>query len=183
MSILSGPEILRLAREPDDAVPRIRVNPLDPALVNPNSIDVRLGDRFRVYEVTDGVTVLDPRSENKGYEIYAGGEGLVLRPNRLYLGHTAEAVGGFGVVPLLETKSSIARLGVSVHLSAGFGDDGFFAQWTLEITCVHPVRLYPGMRIAQIAFHTLRGDRLPYRGRYQGQTGPVASRYHEGTPK
>jgi deoxycytidine triphosphate deaminase len=177
--LLTGPEIVRLIERPKLAslVPRIEVDPFDEDLVGPNSIDVRLGSKLKVYRLG---AHLDSRQKNTVDALHFPACGLRFLPGILYLGHTLERVGAWGLVPKLETKSSIARLGVSTHLSAGFGDDGFNAQWTLEITVVHPVMLYPGMRIAQIEFAMLHGERRPYTGKYQSSVGPVASRsWHE----
>jgi dCTP deaminase len=78
---------------------------------------------------------------------------------------------------VLDGKSSLGRLGVSVHATAGFGDPGFDGQWTLEVTCVLPVRLYAGMRVAQVRFHAVQGEVQQYAGNYvEHATGPVASR-------
>ena len=184
-------------------LPHIKITPFDPrpttegGPVGPNSYDVRLGPTLRLYGsgwmiIGDRVVnffggetfvepILDCRDDNPTTEVSIPESGLILEPGRLYLGSTVERTQCLGVVPSIETRSSLARLGVSVHLSAGFGDDGFNNTWTLEITAVHPVRIYAGMRVAQVAFCTLVGDRQPYAGKYRGDNsdGPVASRSHE----
>lgn len=193
MGILSGPEIAfvinRTRRIRDiggvECLPAIDIDPFDPDAVGPNSVDLRLGPKLLVYRRAqpDAGPVLDARVDNLTDEIVVPGNGYFLEPGTLYLGSTAERTACAGVVPCIETRSSVARLGISAHLSAGFGDDGWGEGvggccWTLEITVVHPVRVYAGMRIAQITFTTLVGDRRPYRGKYTHSDGPVASRLH-----
>lgn len=83
---------------------------------------------------------------------------LTLEPRKLYLLHTAERVSTKAFVPVLDGKSSIGRLGICIHLTAGYGDPGFDGQYTLEVTCVIPVRIYAGMRFCQMRFHTMVGE-------------------------
>jgi dCTP deaminase len=198
MSVLTGPEIERVyhSRQILDGapvLPYIDVSPWpglsrDPA-AGPNSLDVRLGaglkrydvdrDQYRYYHDHTGRQlygpVLDSRKQNRTVSINFTPEGLIFVPGILYLGHTVETVECHGLVPCLETRSSIARLGVSIHLSAGFGDDGSNLQWTLEITVQEPVVLYPGERVAQVYFTTIVGERRPYVGKYQKSFGAVGS--------
>ena len=177
--ILSGLEIQRLQSEPDEAVQRIRIDPFDPACCGPNSYDIHLGDTLVNY-VRELGQVLDPRKDNTTFAFQIAESGTVIFPGKLYLGHTIETIESHGLVPWIDGRSSVGRLGISVHVTAGRGDDGFAGQYTLEITCVEPVKLYAGMRIGQVTFMDLRGERSPYQGRYQGQTGPTSSRYHQG---
>lgn len=190
--ILSGPEITRLIRtrahhDGAPVLPFIEVTPFVPAHVGPNSLDLRLAPELLVYDTNsrveeqdDGSLVivrsLDARRENPTRSLTIPDDGLILQPGVLYLGSTMERVECHGVIPALETRSSIARLGISTHLSAGLGDDGGAMNWTLEITVVHPVKVYHSMRIAQMVFFTTQGERRPYVGRYVGSKGPVASR-------
>lgn len=101
----------------------------------------------------------------------------MLEPGRLYLGRTVEYTKTDGFVPMLEGRSSVGRLGVYIHVTAGFGDIGFSGYWTLEIQCVQPVRIYPGIEICQIYYHTIEGDYEKYgkgkysSGKYQNNTG------------
>jgi dCTP deaminase len=76
---------------------------------------------------------------------------------------------------MIEGRSSIGRLGISIHATAGFGDIGFFGYWTLEISCIEPVRIYPGIRICQIFYHTVKGKIIHYHGKYQDNDGIQAS--------
>jgi dCTP deaminase len=99
-------------------------------------------------------------------------EGLTLAPHRLYLGRTVEYTETRNLVPMLEGRSSIGRLGVFVHVTAGFGDVGFKGFWTLEIFCIQPVRIYAGVEVCQIYYHTLQGKHENYSsGKYQNNTG------------
>lgn len=99
-------------------------------------------------------------------------EGLLLNPGQLYLGRTVERTETYGVVPMLEGRSSVGRLGMFVHVTAGFGDVGFKGFWTLEIFAVHPIRIYAGVQICQIFYHTLEGEQVLYdKGKYQNNSG------------
>jgi dCTP deaminase len=99
-------------------------------------------------------------------------EGLVLQPGRLYLGRTVEFTETHGFVPMLEGRSSIGRLGLFVHVTAGFGDVGFSGFWTLEISAIQPIRVYPNVEICQIFYHQISGDYRPYSsGKYQNNKG------------
>ena len=86
----------------------------------------------------------------------------MLQPGKLYLGRTVEHTKTLGFVPMLEGRSSVGRLGICIHITAGFGDVGFDGFWTLELFCVEPVRIYPFVEICQIYYHTLEGDYDPY---------------------
>ena len=99
-------------------------------------------------------------------------EGLLLEPNKLYLGRTIEHTSTNKFVPMLEGRSSIGRLGLFIHVTAGFGDVGFNGYWTLEIFCVQPIRIYPEVEICQIFYHTIEGDYELYKsGKYQNNSG------------
>jgi dCTP deaminase len=76
---------------------------------------------------------------------------------------------------MLEGRSSVGRLGLAVHITAGFGDDGFAGQWVLELATTHPLKVYPGVAICQVAYTAIVGESSAYRGKYQGQRGPVPS--------
>lgn len=191
MSVLSGPEIQRLHEQSAKdrfggaTAPYLRIDPWPSHGAGPNSVDLTLGDEVLVYDLNSRlvgervVAWLDPRLDNPYFRFPIPADGFRMVPGHLYLASTAERIEAHGLVPVIETRSSLARLGVSTHLSAGFCDDGFAGTVTLEITVVHPVVLYPGMRICQVAFHALQGDRQPYRGKYLDQSGPVPSRLHE----
>jgi dCTP deaminase len=164
----------------------IRITPFDPKQLNPNSYDVRLGRQVRVYgpknfpghgfASSTGVE-LDAKEENCTTVVDMGEDGLVLKPGIGYLMHTEETIWSDRYVPVIDGKSSIGRLFVWVHVTAGYGDIGFDGQYTLEVACLYPTVLYPGMRIAQVRFHETSGERTTYDGNYTGQTarGAVAS--------
>ena len=105
--------------------------------------------------------------------------GLVLEPNILYLGSTNEHTETYNLVPKIDGRSSIGRLGISVHITAGFGDIGFKGKWTLEISVVQPVIIYPNMEICQISYYIPYGDITEYNGRYQNQKTIQESKYFE----
>lgn len=105
--------------------------------------------------------------------------GLWLWPGILYLAATVERTLCCGLVPWLDGRSSVGRAGLSVHVTAGRGDDGWPGRWTLEMTAVtHPVKIYAGMRCGQVTYFDLRGERKPYAGKYVNQDGPTETRLH-----
>lgn len=105
-------------------------------------------------------------------------EGIVLQPGRIYLGHTLEVMGSDHYVPIIRGRSSVARLGLFVHVTADLIDIGSHNQWTLQFHAVQPVRIYPGMRIGQVTFWHPDGKIELYRGKYQGSMGPRGSEVH-----
>jgi dCTP deaminase len=108
------------------------------------------------------------KTDNKIERIRIPEDGMVLKPNKLYLGRTIEYTETHNLVPMLEGRSSIGRLGLAIHITAGFGDVGFSGYWTLEIFCLQPVKIYPFVPICQIYYHTIEGDFIPYKkGKYQ----------------
>jgi dCTP deaminase len=161
--ILSGLEIARQVE-----LGAIEITPFEDRLMNPNSYNLRLHDELLVY--TDEVLDMKRRLATK--KIGIPPDGLVLRPGVLYLGRTFEYTSTGKFVPMLEGRSSIGRLGLYIHVTAGFGDVGFAGYWTLEIQCVQPVRIYPMAEICQIYYHTIYGDFELYDGgKYQRNTG------------
>ena len=160
--ILSGKEIQnRLGKD-------IQIEPFDPRLLNPNSYNLRLHNELLVYEKEE----LDMKKPNPVKQIEIPEEGLLLETNKLYLGRTMEYTRTSNLVPMLEGRSSIGRLGLFIHVTAGFGDVGFAGFWTLEIFCVQPIRIYPGVEICQIYYHAIEGEYEEYQsGKYQNNTG------------
>ena len=160
--ILSGKEIKkRIGTE-------IIIEPFEEKQLNPNSYNLKLHDELLMY--TDDI--LDMKKQNKVEKLKIPKEGLVLSPNRLYLGRTYEYTKTENVVPMLEGRSSIGRLGLFVHVTAGFGDVGFAGYWTLEIFCIQPIKIYPHVEICQLYYHTIEGEYEPYSsGKYQNNTG------------
>lgn len=166
--MLTGNEILLQVR-----AKRLTIEPFDPDCIGPNSYDVHLAPEMWVY----CEAVLDTRRDNRGRAFKIPPEGLVLRPGVLYLGSTEEYTESPDLVPMYEGRSSMGRLGVCSHITAGFGDIGFRGRWTLEISVVQPVRVYAGIRIGQLFFHRPDGEILHrYAGKYQGQAQTTASR-------
>lgn len=131
----------------------IVITPFDRKGLGTNSYDVHLARYFAVY--TDDV--LDAKLHNKIEHFEIGPEGFVIQPGELYLGVTEEYTETHCAVPFLEGKSSIGRLGIDIHATAGKGDVGYCNTWTLEISCVKPVRIYAGMPIGQLIYFTVSG--------------------------
>jgi len=161
--------------------------------LNPNSINVSLGKILKTYTpfkikktkkglmfVKTKEIVLDVKKKNKVYEYEIPEEGVILSPDMFYLGNTIEEAGSDVYIPMYEGRSSLARLGLVSHLSAGFGDVGFKSQWTLEIAVQEPLKIYPRMRIGQVYFVS-GSSQYPiykYEGKYNGQNGPQESKMY-----
>src|SRR3954454_18451743 len=183
VSVLSDGTIRRLVEEG-----RIAVEPWDPALVQPASIDLRLGDSFRVFH-NHRVTAIDLRDPPKNLTeegVIGHDEPFAIHPGEVVLGRTLERVRiPDDVVARIEGKSSLGRLGLIVHATAGFVDPGFEGTLTLEITNLTrvPIKLYAGLPIAQLSFMGLDAPaERPYGSpelgsHYQGQTAATESRY------
>lgn len=126
------------------------------------------------------LTAIDAHSNNETIEFEIPEEGYVLQPGVLYIGRTVERTATEKFIPMINGRSSGGRLGISIHICAGFGDIGFDGTWTLEITAVEPVRIYPNMEIAQVCFFTPAGRASKlYRGRYYKQEEATASRFYQ----
>ena len=132
----------------------IKVVPYDRADLGSNSYDVHLGSTMALY-VDD---VLDAKKHNTIEYFEIPDEGIVLEPSKFYLGVTLEYTETHAHVPFLEGKSSTGRLGIDIHATAGKGDVGFCGNWTLEISCKQPVRVYKGMPIGQLIYFPVDGD-------------------------
>lgn len=146
----------------------IKITPYDPKLLNPNSYNLRLFNELMVYTSFP----LDMKKPNNNEKIIIPEEGYLLEPGKLYLGRTLEFTETYNLVPMLEGRSSIGRLGMYVHVTAGFGDVGFKGFWTLEISVIHPLVIYPGVQICQIFYHTVEGEITEYKsGKYQQNSG------------
>ena len=135
--ILSGKEILK--RKDTDII----IDPFREEQVNPNSYNLRLHNELMVYDKTP----LDMKKDNMASKIIIPEEGLLLESRKLYLGRTIEYTETHNLVPMLEGRSSVGRLGLFVYVTAGFGDVGFKGYWTLEIFCVQPIKIYPSVEI------------------------------------
>lgn len=141
----------------------IIIDPFDAAQLNPNSYNLTLHNELMVYEEL----MLDMAKANRVRRIEIPPEGVVLSPNQLYLARTIERTTTHNLVPQIEGRSSIGRLGLFVHVTAGFGDVGFSGYWTLEMFAIHSVRIYPGIPICQIFYHEVCGPIEEYASKYQ----------------
>lgn len=160
--ILSGKEIKRKLGTD------IFIEPFNESQVGPNSYNLRLHNELLVYEDS----MLDMKKQHAVRKIIIPDEGLILDAGKLYLGRTLEYTKTDHYVPMLEGRSSIGRLGLFVHITAGFGDVGFNGFWTLEIFCVQSIKIYPGVEICQIFYHTIEGDYNRYvSNKYQNNQG------------
>ena len=181
----------------------IEIDPFDPTRLNPCSYDLTLGNEVAVYDEWIQKDNWYPGRDDapnwgslrpRGAEINIATEpktvrfqidpkhGLRLNPGVGYLMHTVERITTKRYVPVLDGKSSVGRLFMKVHETAGYGDVAFDGQYTLEVTVQHPLRVYAGMRCAQMRFHTIVGEvDKPYAGNYTGEaaTGPVASKAYK----
>lgn len=137
----------------------IKVEPFRRECLGSNSYDVHLGKTLAVYKDS----VLDAKKHNEVETFEIPPEGYVLTPENFYLGVTLEYTETHKHVPFLEGKSSVGRLGIDIHATAGKGDVGFCNHWTLEISVKKPVRIYSGMPIGQIIYFEIDGQLLtPY---------------------
>ena len=167
MAILTGKKI-----QQEVEAGRIYISDFDPKRLGPNSYNLRLGDKLKFYNIQylkqqnehwflDAC--LDPKQNNPLMEIDIAPRKLLM-PGQGYLGMTQEVTGTDFYVPRIEGRSSVGRLFINVHSTAGFGDIGFRGHWTLEISVVEPVYIYPGMEICQIYFETVEGEIELYNG-------------------
>lgn len=157
--ILSDKQILKSIEDGN-----IVIDPFRPDCLGTNSYDVHLGKWLAVYKNHE----LDAKKHNEIEYLEITNDGFVLQPATLYLGVTEEYTETHHSVPFLEGKSSVGRLGIDIHATAGKGDVGFCNFWTLEISCVQPVRVYAGMPIGQLIYFTVDGEIQNYYNRKSG---------------
>ena len=182
--ILSDGTIRRLLEDG-----RLIIDPLEDVQIQPASVDVRLGTEFLVFRnhVTEVIDPYDkPTDLNERVQVPEG-TAFILHPGEFVLGTTVEAIGlPDDLVARVEGKSSLGRLGLLIHATAGFVDPGWpRGQITLELSnaATLPIKLWPGMRIGQLSFHSLdAAAERPYghadlNSKYVGQSGPMASQY------
>ena len=151
----------------------IIISPYEEKQLNPNSYNLRLAEDLLEYEESP----LDMKKDNPVKKLKILQEGFLLEPGKLYLGRTLEYTETHNCVPMLEGRSSVGRLGVFIHITAGFGDVGFAGHWTLEISCIQPVRIYAGVSVCQIFYHSLLGDVVEYQSKkYQNNQEIQSSR-------
>jgi dCTP deaminase len=186
VSVLSDGTITRLVQEG-----RIRIDPWDPGLVQPASVDLRLGDSFRVFHnhLATAIDLRRPPDNLTEEVVVPEGDTFVIHPGEFCLGRTLEWVElPDDIVARIEGKSSLGRLDLIVHATAGFCDPGWKGTLTLELNNLTrvPIILHPGLEIAQLSFMMLdRPARRPYGSpdlgsHYQGQRAATASRYRSG---
>jgi len=164
---------------------RVRLEPWDPAMIQPSSVDVRLDKFFRLFD-NHRYPVIDPAAEQPDLtRLVEADDAFVLHPGEFVLGSTLETVTlPDDLAARVEGKSSLGRLGLLTHATAGFVDPGFSGHVTLELSNVAtlPIMLYPGMKIGQLCFFRLSSPAenpygsATYGSHYQGQRGPTASR-------
>ncbi len=163
---------------------RLVVDPFDEALLQPSSLDVRVTGEFRVFHNNRHpyIDVRRPLEDLTELVTVPEDEPFILHPGEFVLGSTLERVAiPNDLVARLEGKSSLGRLGLLIHSTAGYVDPGWDGTITLELSNVArlPITIYPGMPIGQLSFLQLTTPvDTPYEGKYLGQDGPVASRYH-----
>jgi dCTP deaminase len=182
-SVLSDGTILRLVEEG-----RIRIDPWEANLLQPASVDLRLGDSFRVFHNhrASAIDLRQPPANLTEEVVVPSAESFVIHPGEFCLGRTLEWVElPDDIVARIEGKSSLGRLGLIVHATAGFCDPGWRGTLTLELNNLTrvPIKLYPGLAIAQLSFMSLDRPALrPYGSpglgsHYQGQVAATESRY------
>lgn len=168
--MLTGHEIERQIKKGN-----INITPFNKSQLNPNSYNLKLDPEMFVY-----TSRLDMNKENTTRKIIIPETGYTLKPGVLYIGRSVETTGTDKFVPMINGRSSGGRLGISIHVCAGFGDIGFNGTWTLEITAVEPVVIYPYTEIAQVCFFKPAGkvEKL-YRGKYYNQQDATPSKFYQ----
>ncbi len=166
--ILSGKEIEKQVKAGS-----IIIDPFDENNVNPNSYNYRLGDKYTIVSEKQS---LEHDCEDENLTSIPE-DGLLLQPGRVYLATTYEMIGSNTFVTLLIGRSSVGRLGLFLELSADLGNLGPAHKWTLELTCVQPMIVYPYMKIGQVSFWIPEGDIIEYTGLYTNFNIPKHSYY------
>lgn len=176
----------------------IVITPFNEEQLNPNSYNLKLADELLIYDmhyapmmITNFARMavpamyvpdhpIDMFNETPTRKITIPKEGFTLYPGIVYLARTVEFTETHNLIPCIDGRSSIGRLGINVHATAGFGDVGFKGTWTLEISVTQPVTIYPDIEICQIYYQDIRGsvDR-EYNGKYQDQVDATASRMYQ----
>lgn len=194
--MLTGSKILNEVKNGN-----IEISDFDTKRLNPNSYNLRLDSKIKCFKENDSEEdpdvdaihslfqtifqgsipqVIDPKDPPvmEEYDMSESGE-LILYPNKLYLASTIEETFTDKYIPCISGRSSIGRLGLNVHVTAGFGDIGFRGKWTLELFCIEPIIIRPGMEICQIYFFEPSGDTsIQYHGKYQNQNDVEASQIY-----
>ena len=164
--ILSGSKIDEEVRKG-----KITINPYNYKDINPNSYNYALGSYVKVYKNNE----LDSKRKEEVEIIEIPDEGLIIYPDKIYLGFTEEVIGSDYYVPVITGRSSTGRLGLFVQITSDLVDIGFKGRLTLQLHSTQPVRIYKGMKIGQIMFWKIYGDVDLYKGKYQNSEGPRES--------
>ena len=154
---------------------RITIEPYDYKDINPNSYNYTLGSYVKVYKNKE----LDSKIKEETQIIEIPDEGLVIYPDKIYLGFTEEVIGSDYYVPIITGRSSTGRLGLFVQITSDLVDIGFKGNLTLQLHSTQPVRIYKGMKIGQIMFWKIFGDIDLYKGKYQNSDGPRESEIYK----
>jgi dCTP deaminase len=168
--ILSGSEIALRYQAGD-----IQIDPYDNRYLEPNSYAFHLGEQILQYDAP----IVDPKMQHSMTKVIIPIQGYVLHPDRFYLGHTLERIGGLRFASELYANHSTAALGIWVQTSAPLGHTGAVISWTLEICVAQKVRVYPGMRLGKICFWSNMGETKQYTGRYKNSQTVIASRAYQ----
>lgn len=178
---LTGAEIVRQM-----IMGNIEIEDFDMNRIGPNSYDLLLDNIFKTYRPiyqsknkNDHTMYLDMLKENPFEEFTIPEDGYPIMPGKVYIATTKERTFTNKFQPNIDGRSSVGRLGISIHQTAGFGDIGFDGKWTLEITVAQPIIIYPNIPICQISFFVPAGDTsIQYNGRYQHQTEAQTSKFY-----
>ncbi len=169
--ILTGEKIKQEVQEGN-----ISINPFDESMINPNSYNYRLG--YDLYQIDN--SILDPFSKSKYKKIVLTEEGFTLQPNQLYLSSTFEEIGSDVYAITLIGRSSVGRLGLFLQISAPLGHVGTNHCWTLELKVVQPLVIYPKMKIGQVSFWKVDGEKnSSYSSSYWNISKPEISKIFE----
>lgn len=168
--ILTGKKIIN-----EEKNKKIDIFPFDKKRVTTNSYDLSLGNKIIRYK--EGI--IDPRKKILYNEITIPKEGVILSAGDFVLGHSKERIGSDFYVPIIHGKSGTARMGLFVHITADLIDIGSHGVTTFQLYATLPVRIYPGMLIAQVSFWVPFGDIVLYKGKYQNSVGPQVSQMYK----
>ncbi len=172
--ILTGKEIINQWN-----LGKIDIQPFHPERATTNSYDLALGNRFVQYTSS----VIDPKVPPEYREIIADERGIVMKKGDFLVGHTAEIIGSDYFVPIIHARSSIARLGLFVHVTADLVDLGMHGNLSFQLYATLPIKLYPGMLVGQVSFWVPKGEIELYKGKYQGANGPRSSEVYRDLKK
>ena len=171
---LSGGILTGYMIEKEVAKGRIQISGFDKRLLNPNSYNLSIGDKVTVYDDIKTIDLKDPETYSKTNSFLMDDvDGMTLRPGVLYLVQTKEEIGSDYYEPIITGRSSIGRLGLSVHQEAGFADIGYHGHLTLQLKVTYPTIIYPGLVMCQVYFLAPYGKvKQLYRGKYKDSNTP-----------